>query len=76
MKTIEQLLHEIRPEADYDSSTNFVAAELLDSLDIIRLVTSLDENFLISIDGSDITIENFMSVESIKRMVQKYIDKI
>lgn len=75
MKTIEQILSEIRPEADFNSSTNFIDDALLDSLDMIRLISDIDENFSISIDGSDIAPENFMSTEAIKQMVKKYMDQ-
>lgn len=76
MKTIEQLLSEIRPEADYKSSANFIDDALLDSLDMIGLISDIDENFSISIDGADITPENFMNIEAIKKMVKKYTDQI
>ena len=74
MKTIEQLLSEIRPEANYNASTNFVLDELLDSLDMISLISSLEKNFSISINGADIIVENFISVGAITQMVKKYTD--
>lgn len=67
---ILKLLAEIRPEIDYQVNTNFIEEGLLDSLDIIRLVTELDEKFNISIDGSDIIPENFQGLREIENLVR------
>ena len=69
--TIHNLLSEIRPEFDFSQSSNFVAEGLLDSFDIVQLVTALDEAYNISIDGVDILLENFSNVESIKATLIK-----
>lgn len=73
MKTIAQILNEIRPDADFSVSADFVKDSLLDSLDIIELVSALESAYSISIDGSDIIPENFINVESIERLAEKYM---
>lgn len=60
-----KILQEIRPEFDFTEDINFVENGMLDSLDVINLVVTLDEQFGISIDGMDISPENFATVESI-----------
>lgn len=72
MKTIEQILQEIRPEVDFSKSDNFFEKPLLDSLDIIRLVAELDQNFAISIDGSEILPENFVNMSALVALVEKH----
>lgn len=69
-KIIRQLT-EIRPEFDFSNSSNFITEGLLDSFDLVQLVTVLDEEFNISIDGMDILPENFSSVESITEILMK-----
>ena len=71
MKTTAQILKEIRPDADYSASSNFVADGLLDSLDIIRLVAELSAKHGISIDGCDIVSSNFVDLASIEKLVQR-----
>ena len=71
MKTIPEILKGIRPEADYEASSNFVKDGLLDSLDIIRLVSELDTNYGISIEGGEIVSSNFAGLASIEAMVQR-----
>lgn len=71
-KVIE-ILNEIRPEFDFSEPVdNFTEAGMLDSFDIVTLVTSLDEEFGISIDGIDILPENFSSVPGIVNLLSKY----
>jgi acyl carrier protein len=44
---------------------------MLDSFDVVNLVTTLDEKYGISIDGVDILPENFSSVENIEKLLNK-----
>ena len=69
---ILEILNEIRPEADYASSENFVDDGLLDSLEMMNLLDALEAQFDIYIDGQDIIPENFMSVEAIEGLIEKY----
>jgi acyl carrier protein len=44
---------------------------LLDSLDIIRLVSTLEDEFMVSIEGSDIIPKNFSSFTAIESLLLK-----
>ncbi len=68
---IVHILNQIRPEFDFNTSSRFVDDGMLDSFDIVSLVTSLDEEFNISIDGLDIIPDNFSSIESIAQLLNK-----
>lgn len=68
---IIDILKEIRPEFDFSEETDFIEQGMLDSFDIVSLVSSLDEEFGISIDGLDILPENFSSIESIIALLKK-----
>ena len=72
MKTIEEILKNIRPEFDFTSSMNFFADGMLDSFDVVTLVSGLDQNFSISIDGLDILPENFCNIRAIKNLLENY----
>ncbi len=71
MKKIENILKEIRPEFDFTESRDFIIDGLLDSFDVITLVTELDKAFGISIDGIDIVPENFASIDAIAALLKK-----
>ena len=66
---IISILSELRPEFDF--SVNFIEEGMLDSFDIVTLVDTLDTEYDIVIDGIDIIPENFDSLDSIVRLLQK-----
>ena len=70
-KKILDFLTEIRPEFDFAASSNFIEEGMLDSFDIVSLVASLDEEFGISIDGTEIIPENFSNVDSFFQLLIK-----
>ena len=70
-KELLDILNEIRPEFDYTDSEDFIEDGLLDSFDIISLISILEEKYNIKIDGLDIVPENFSSLESIAALIQK-----
>ena len=50
MEKIYKILDKLRPEINFKEASNFIEDDLLDSLDIIKLVVALEEEFSISID--------------------------
>ena len=63
---IVKILTELRPEFDFtQEGVNFIEEGMLDSFDLVTLVSELDSTFGISIDGVDILPENFCSVDAI-----------
>lgn len=69
-KKILEMLAELRPEFDYENSSNFVEDGLLDSFDIVSLTTMLEEYFKVTIDGMNIVPENYASVDAILALVK------
>ncbi len=68
---ILSMLAELRPEFDFTNSDDFVMDGLLDSFDIISLISMLEETFGVKVDGLDIVPENFASLDSIEALVKK-----
>lgn len=68
---IIRILTELRPEFDFSQDIDFIEEGMLDSFDIVALVSELDSRFGISIDGLDILPENFSSVEAIEKLLKK-----
>jgi len=65
------LLSELRPEFDFKQEANFIEEGMLDSFDLVNLVTDLENAFGITIDGMEIIPENFSSIESIEYLIKK-----
>lgn len=71
MGKIYEILADLHPEFDYHTSNDFIDDGMLDSFDIISLITSLEETYSIIIDAFDILPENFCSAEAIVNVVRK-----
>ena len=71
MEKIIEILTEIKPECEFSSNDDFILNSMLDSFDIITLVTELEETYNIFIDALDIVPENFCSVHAIASIVKK-----
>lgn len=71
MEKILSMLEEIRPEHNFQESSDFVEDGLLDSFDLITLIDMLESAYGVTIDGLDVVPENFQSVEAIAGLVKK-----
>ena len=71
MKDLLEILGRIRPEFDFASSTDFFEDGLLDSFDLLVLVSEIDNLYKINIDGLDIIPENFQSIDAIRNLLER-----
>lgn len=76
MEKIYSILAKLRPEINFKEASNFIEDDVLDSLDIIKLVVALEEEFLISIETEDIVPENFENVENISKLIKRLGGKL
>ena len=74
MDTILEILETIKPGTDFTSSTDFIEEHLLESMEILQLVSELNDEFDINITLPYIKPENFKSVENIYNMVQEILE--
>ena len=72
MKRIAEILKEISPEFDFTTSNDFIGDGMLDSFDMVMLVSSLDKAFSISIEGVEIIPENFRNLRTIEALIRKH----
>ena len=69
--TILDLLKALRPENDFTQSNDFVREGLLDSMDIVALVDSVEEEYGITIPGAEISLKNFSNLDAIIQLVER-----
>jgi acyl carrier protein len=69
---LEELLKSVRPESDFAHSDDFLGDGLLDSFDMLALVSAIDQAFKISIDGLDIIPEHFRNMATISALLSRY----
>ena len=69
MDKIIEILEGIRPGVDWAGETGIIEKGLLDSFDMIALVTDLNEAFSVSVGLEHLEPENFYSVEAIASLL-------
>lgn len=67
-----EILSGLRPECDFENSENYIEEGLLDSMDIVALVDSVEEEYGITIPGTAISAKNFSNLDSIVELIEKY----
>lgn len=71
MDKIREILESIKPGVDFGGSEDMWKEGLIDSFDVVCMVSELDEAFDIKIGVNDLIPENFASISAIEKMVQK-----
>ena len=69
-KQIIEILSEICPGIDFETETALIDDGLIDSLDIVAVVTELMEAFDVELGVDDLMPENFNSVEAIEELIE------
>ena len=69
-KQIIEILSEICPGIDFETETALIDDGLIDSLDIVAVVTELMEAFDVELGVDDLTPENSNSVEAIEELIE------
>ena len=73
MDELLRIMSDIRPDIDFENETQLIDNELLDSLDIVAIVTDINDEFDIEINVNDLLPENFNSAEALYDLIQKHL---
>ena len=68
---IIEILSEICPGIDFETETALIDDGLIDSLDIVAVVTDLMDTFDVQLGVDDLTPENFNSVDAICQLIER-----
>lgn len=71
MEELLRIMSEVRPDIDFETETKLIDNEMLDSLDIVAIVTDVNDEFDIEINVNDLLPENFNSAEALYELIQK-----
>ena len=72
---ILDLLQELHEDIDFEAETKMVDDKVLDSFDLVSLVTDLGEAFDVDITARDFVAENFNSVDSLADMIVRLVEE-
>ena len=68
-------MSEVRPDIDFENEKHLIDHEMLDSLDIVAIVTDVNDEFDVEINVNDLLPENFNSAEALAKMVEELEDE-
>ena len=69
MERLMKILGDLHPEVNFGGKEKLIEGGLLNSLDIVSMVTDINDQYGISIDAGDIVRENFETPEEIKALI-------
>ena len=68
-KQVLEILSEIREDVNFETETSLIDDGVLTSLDVVAVVSELNDAFDIEISADDLLPENFNSVDAICNLV-------
>ena len=71
MEELLNILNDLHDDVDFMNEKKLIDDGVLDSFDIIQLVSSINDTFDIDIDAGDLLPENFNTVEAMWELIQE-----
>lgn len=71
MDKLIELLKGIRPDVDFENETELIDEGILDSFDVVSIISEIDDVFGVQIRINELEPENFNSAEAIWTLIQK-----
>lgn len=75
MTELLEILENLHPEVDFASCTTLIDDKILDSFDIITIISEINEEFDVVIPAEEIVPKNFNSAQALFDLVKKLEDE-
>lgn len=75
METLMEILTELHPDVDYENCTTLIDDKILDSFDIITIISEVSAELDVAITAEYITPENFNSAKALWELIEKLEDE-
>lgn len=72
---LTEIISEMHPDIDLEEETALVTDGILDSFDIVSLVTELTDEFDITISAEHLVPENFDSIDAMAELISTLMDE-
>ena len=70
-----ELLEDVKGNVDYENCTTRAPHRVLDSFDILSIISSINDEFDVSVPAKDIVPDNFNSAQAMLDMVKRLVDE-
>lgn len=75
MEELLEILAELHPDVDFEKEDNLIGRKILDSLDIVSIISEAGEVFDVVITAKDIVPQNFNSAQALYALIQRLSDE-
>lgn len=75
MEELLEILSDLHPEVDFTDCDTLIDDKVLDSFDIISLITEINSEFDVAIPAEEIVPENFNSAQALYALIERLQDE-
>ena len=75
MNELIEILTNLHPEVDFDTCDTLIDDKILDSFDIISIISEINEEFDVVIPAEEIIPENFNSAQALYELITRLGDE-
>ena len=74
MNQLIAILHSLHPDVDFETETGLIENGILNSLDVVTLITEISVRMDVQIPAEEILPENFDSAEALWALIERLDD--
>lgn len=75
MEEIMEILRGLHPEVDFETCDTLIDDKIIDSFDIVSIITDISDEFDVTIPVEEIVPKNFNSAQALYAMVERLLDE-
>ena len=76
MEALLRILEELHPEVDFETNESLIDDKVLESFDIITLISEINEEYGVRIPVEEIVPKNFNSAKSLYQLIERLQDEL
>lgn len=75
MEALLEILNDLHPEVDFETCNTLVDDKIIDSFDIVTIISEVNEEYDVVIPAEEIISENFNSAEALYELICRLEDE-
>ncbi len=75
MEALLKILNNLHPEVDFETSTDLVDGKIIDSFDIVSIISEINDEYDVVIPAEEIVPDNFNSAQALYELIVRLEDE-
>ena len=75
MDALLEILTNLHPEVDFETCSTLVDDKIIDSFDIVIIISEINEEYDVVIPAEEIVPDNFNSAQALYQLIQRLEDE-